>query len=292
MNQNRNTGLLRGLGLLLVTGLAAGAFAQSAPIPSPARPGDILEQGVTQPSLRKELAFSFQGIIAKTNVKEGDTVKAGQELLRQDDRIEVARLQGLKLDADRTLLVKAKTATLENKRLVMKRKEESYKKQAIAISEYQEAQLDVVLAEAEVELARHEAEVKGADVSLQTTHVELLTLKSPIDGIVEKVVQTEGEVADIQKPSVVVVKNDPLYIDLKTLRTAVVQRLKTGDTLAVRYPGEDTWHAATINLIAPVADARAGTQAIRLEMPNPDNRSTGLAIEVKIPTAAVADARQ
>ncbi|MDB5326483.1 MAG: hypothetical protein JWM57_2052 [Phycisphaerales bacterium] len=254
--------------------------------------GSMITQGVTQPSRRVELAFSFQGIILKVDVKDGDSVKAGQELMRQDDRIETSRLEGLKLDADRTLLIKAKQATLDNKRLVVKRKEDSWKKGATTISEYQEAQLDVTLAEAEVELARHEALTKSADVSLQTTHVELLALKAPIDGVVEKVIQTEGEVADIQKPSIVVVKNDPLYIDVKTLKTSIVQKLKKGDTLAVRYPGEEEWKPATINLIAPVADARSDTQAIRLEMPNPDGRSTGLGIDVKISTAGnIADAR-
>lgn len=280
---------LKRITALCLAAVASTAVAQTpAPVP---QGGDTVVQGVTQPSLRKELAFSFQGIIAKVNVKDGDPVRANQELLRQDDRIEVARLEGLKLDADRTLLVKAKQATLDNKRLVLKRKEESYKKNALTITEFQEAQLDVVLAEAEVELARHEALTKQADVRLQTTHVELLTLTSPIDGIVERVIQTEGEVADIQKPSITVVKNDPLYIEIKTLRTSVVQRLKKGDTLAVRYPGEEGWQPATINLIAPVADARSDTQAIRLEMPNPQSRSTGLSIDVKIPTPTVADSR-
>ena len=274
--------------------LAVG-FAAALPSSASAQAGtgsSLITQGVTQPSRRVELAFSFQGIILKVDVKDGDTVKAGQELMRQDDRIEVSRLEGLKLDADRTLLIKAKQATLDNKRLVSKRKEDSWKKGGTTISELQEAQLDVVLAEAEVELARHDAMVKGADVTLQTTHVELLALKAPIDGVVEKVIQTEGEVADIQKPSIVVVKNDPLYIDVKTLKTSIIQKLKKGDTLAVRYPGEEEWKPATINLIAPVADARSDTQAIRLEMPNPDGRSTGLGIDVKIPTSGgVADAR-
>jgi multidrug resistance efflux pump len=211
--------------------------------------------------------------------------------MRQDERIEISRLQGLKLDADRTLLIKAKQATLDNKKLVLKRKEESYKKGATTITEFQEAQLDVTLAEAEVELARHEAETKSADVNLQTTHVELLTLKSPIDGVVKEIIQTEGEVANIDKPSIMVVRNDPLYIEIKTLKTSIVQKLKKGDTLAVRYPGEEDWRPASINLIAPVADARSDTQAIRLEMPNPEARSTGLSIDVKIPTATVAEAR-
>ena len=252
---------------------------------------ESFQQGFTQPSARKELAFSFQGIIGHVDVKEGDAVKAGQELMRQDDRIELKRLEGLKLDADRTLLIKAKQATLENKNVELKRKTDLFHNHAMSESEYLEAQLDVVLATAEVELARHDAEVKLADAGLQAVHVELMTMKSPVDGVVEKIIQSEGEVAEIEKPSIVVVCNDPLWIDVKTLPVSTVQKLRKGDELEVRYPGEETWLKATINLIAPVADARSGTQAIRLQMANPDKRSTGLAMEVKIPTAAVADTK-
>ena len=279
----------RRLGALLLACCCVGggpASAQSAV----SRGVDVVVQGVTQPSLRTELAFSFQGIITKVNVKEGDSVGKQQELMRQDEVMDVAKLEGLKLDADQSIIVKAKQANLDKLKLVLTRKQDSYKKGATTITELQEAQNDVVQAEAEVEQANHIGLQKMTEVQQQTRHVELLTLKSPIDGIVEKVAQTAGETADMQKPSIIVVQNDPLYIDIKTLRTAVVQRMKKGDTLAVRYPGEEDWKPATINFIAPVADARADTQAIRLEMPNADGRSTGLSIDVKIPTPTVADA--
>lgn len=249
---------------------------------------DLVEKGVTQPSARKELAFAFQGIIGKVSVKDGDTVKAGQELMRQDDRLEMPRLEGLKLDADRSLLTKAKQATLDNKRVELKRKEESWKKGSTTESEYQLAQLDVVLAEAEVELARHDGLVKQAEVNTQSARVEKLTLAAPVDGVIEKVIQTEGESASYEKASIVMVTNDPMWIEVKTLPASVVQKLKKGDTLAVRYPGEEDWKPAAINYIAPVADARAGTQGIRLEMANPEKRSTGLGIDVKIPSQQVA----
>lgn len=272
-------------GILLCMALTSAGFAQTD------TGAQTVEKGYTQPSYRKELAFSFQGIIAKVDVKEGDRVKAGAELMKQDDRMEEKRLQGLRLQADQTLLVKAKQATLENKKVEAKRVEGNYQKGAATESEMLQAKLDVTLAQAEVELAQHDQVVKTADADLQEVHVKLLSLKSPMDGIVEKIVQGEGEVANIDKPSIVVVKNDPLYIELKTMPVATVQKLKVGDTLDVRYPGEDAWQKATINFIAPVANAGAGTQAIRLEMPNPEHRSTGLAIDVKIPGASVADAR-
>lgn len=262
---------------------------------SPAQSGpqgtDQFQQGFTLPSARRELAFPFQGIISHVDVKDGDVVKAGQELMGQDDKIELKRLEGLKLDADRTLLVRAKQATLDQKNVDLKRKADLFKNNAMSESEYQDAQLDVVLAMAEVALAGHDADVKKADADLQALHVERLTLKSPVDGVVEKIIQDEGEVADYEKPSIVVVRNDPLWIDVKTLPVSTVQKLRNGDELDVRYPGDDAWQKAKINLIAPVADARSGTQAIRLEMPNPEHKSTGLAMEVKIPGPAVAESR-
>ena len=69
------------IALVLAAGLAA--VLPSFAIAQAARGGDLITQGVTQPSRRVELAFSFQGIILKVDVKDGDTVKAGQELMRQ-----------------------------------------------------------------------------------------------------------------------------------------------------------------------------------------------------------------
>jgi RND family efflux transporter MFP subunit len=246
---------------------------------------DRIEIGITQPSSRKEIAFPFTGIISEVAVKEGEAVKKGQLLMTQDARIEQKRLEGLKLEADRSALISAREASLANKIVVVKRKQETFDKGALSLSELQEAQLDVKLAEAELELAKQEGRVKTNEMENQAIRVELLKLLAPSDGIVESIKLTEGEVAGIDKPSIVIVKNDPLYIDVKTLPAKDVQKLKSGQELEVRYNGE-AWAKAKINLIVPVADARAQTQAIRLEMPNPEGRWTGVPIEVKIPTAA------
>ena len=255
--------------------LAAPAFAQS--------PNERIEKGYTKPSSRKEIAFPFQGVISKVAVKEGDLVKAGQLLMAQDEVIEATRLKGLKLEADRSLVIKAKEASLANKEVELKRKTDLFNKKALAESEFLAAQLEVVLALAEVNVEKYQGTVKAADVELQSARLDRMKLFAPTDGVVEKITLTEGEVADIDKPSILLLDNDPLYLEVRTLPTNIVQALKKGQELDVRYP-DGQWQKAKINQIAAEADARSGTQSIRLELPNPEKRSSGLQMDVKVPT--------
>ncbi len=248
-----------------------------------------LEKGTTAPSSRRELAFPYQGIIGQVAVKKGDVVKKGQILMKQDDRIELKRLEGLLLAADRALVIKAKQATLDNKQVELKRKTELFNRNALSESEFQSAQLEVVIAQAEVDVSKQEQKEKIAEKELQEVRVEYMTLRSPVDGVVLEIAQREGEVADIDKPSITILQNDPLHIDIKTLPAAVVAALKVGQELQVRYP-DGQWQTAKLSYIAPLADPRAGTHPIQLEMSNPENRSTGLEVEVKIPVLPQAAA--
>jgi membrane fusion protein, macrolide-specific efflux system len=257
---------------------------------APAQQETRIEKGVTAPSSRRELAFPYQGIIGQVAVKKWDVVEKGQLLMKQDDRIEAKRLQGLEIAADRTLVIKAKQATLDNKQVELKRKTELYKRNALSESEFLSAQLEVVIAQAEVDVSRQEQKEKIAEKELQEVRVEYMTLRSPVDGVVLDIAQKEGEVADIDKPSITILQNDPLYVDIKTLPAAAVAPLKVGQELEIRYPGE-AWQTAKISFISPLADARAGTHPIQLEMTNTENRSTGLEVEVKIPVTPATAAR-
>jgi RND family efflux transporter MFP subunit len=262
------------LSTTILLGLLAGA--------APAQDETRIEKGVTAPSSRRELAFPYQGIIGQVAVKKGDVVKKGQVLMKQDDRIELKRLEAISIAADRALVIKAKQATLENKQLELKRKTELFKKNALSESEFLSAQLEVVIAQAEVDVSKQEQKEKISEKELQEVRVEYMTLRSPVEGVVLDIAQKEGEVGDIDKPSITILQNDPLYVDIKTLPAAVVAPLKAGQELQVRYPGED-WKTAKISFVSPLADPRAGTHPIQLEMSNPENRSTGLEVEVKIP---------
>jgi len=263
------------------------SLAQTA-VPTP---GEEIIRGVTQPSSRKEMTFANQGIIGKVFVKEGQHVKLGELLMKQDDRVEQKRLEGMTFDADRSLMIKAKLATLENKQVELKRKTELFNNHALSESEFLVAQLDVVLAEAEHDLAKHDEKVKLAEQQTQEARVSQMSLFAPVECDVLKIVQSEGEMTDTQKPSIIVVTNNPLNIEVKTVPQALADGLKLGDELDVRYNEKSPWLKAKLIFIAPEADARAGTQTIKLELANPENRRSGAQIDVRIPAATVAEAR-
>lgn len=252
--------------------------------------GEEIIRGVTMPSSRKEMTFAYQGIIGKVSVKEGDHVKHGGTLMKQDDSVEQKRLEGLTLDADQSLMIKAKFATLENKQVELDRKTKLFNDKALSESEFLLAKLDVELADAEHELAKHQQKVKVAEQQTQEARVAQMTLYAPLECDVLKIIQSEGEMTDTQKPSIIVVTNNPLHIEVKTVPQATAENLKLGDELDVRYPGKSDWLKAKVIFIAPEADARAGTQTLKLELANPENRRSGSQIDVKFPAAPVATA--
>ena len=106
-------------------------------------------------------------------------------------------------------------------------------------------------------------------------------------GIVQKVNFDIGEMSDPQNKdgAIVVVRNDPLWVEIRGLTTMQVATLKIGDKLQVSLSGmtlPDKWQEAAIDYITPVADPGADRQLVRLELPNPDGRGAGLRMELKM----------
>jgi hypothetical protein len=116
-----------------------------------------------------------------------------------------------------------------------------------------------------------------------------MQIKSPMNGEVRKVEAAVGEVSDPQKPSIIIVSNDPLKVEAK-LPTLTANRLKLGQALQVRYRDEQQWREAKIIYFDPVADTSlvGGAQLIHLEMPNPDGRRAGQEVVVKLPQDVAA----
>ena len=236
---------------------------------------------ITEPCKRLKMAFNGLGVIENVAVKEGDAIKDRQLLMGQDDEIEKLVYDRLKAEADSNARIEAAVADLNVKRKVFERKNtagDAYNK-----AEIEEAELDVTFREKQLEIAKLEAAQNKNKAAEQKAKLDRMKLYSKFDGFVEKIEVWEGEVCDPSKPAIIIVKNDPMYVTIRQLKTAQVALLKVGQSLDVRYPGEEQWQAAKIWYISPVADATAGTQLVKLELPNPTNRATGLDIEVKLP---------
>jgi len=240
---------------------------------------------ITQPSETRHLPFPSAGIIRENAVKEGDRVKSGQILMKQDTDLDQKEAERLKVEAESDSRIEAAKADYDVKKIEYDRK--SQNPNAYNASEIDESKAKLIEAEKSVKVAEEEklqAKIKYDQQNVRLTKMELHT---PIDGVVQKVNFDVGEMSDPQNKDgvVVVVKNDPLYVEIRGLTTMQVSTLKVGEKLQVRYQndGKDEWKEAAINFITPVADAGADRQLVKLSMPNPEGRDAGLRMELKLP---------
>ena len=230
-------------------------------------------EAITRPSEDVTLSFVRPGRIAKILVREGDEVRLGETLVKQDDAAELVQLEQLKAEADSTVRVKAAEAQLAQKKVEHESMKDAFKKQAVPKWDVARARLAVTIAELSLELARFEhvqASRKYQEFKLQ---VERMRLKSPIAGKVEKLFVKPGESADALADVVRVVRTDPLWIDVPA-PLAQAKRLKCEQTAHVSFgkAGETKADGKIIH-IAAVADpaqsllarrAAAAGEALRL----------------------------
>lgn len=247
----------------------------------------------TAPVEKRDQNFDIPGVVDKVFVKEGDTVKAGQLIAQQDTAADEAHLQSVQMIAQSELEVKAEEAQLEKDKVDLARKGDLIKQQAIAPSEYEEAKLAVTIDSLKIEHAKEDHQKAQYDVAEQSAKIHQKQLHARVDGVVSQVNTHEGELADTQHPTITIVKNDVLYVEVD-LPADVVSRLKligNKSALQVRYVDEGenaNWHDARIHFIKPEADPQSNFEHVQLEMPNPELRSAGLQVMVKLPDNVVS----
>ena len=281
---------------LCAASLGIAGFCLVSAADEPASPAEW--PGYTAPSEKRILNFDIQGVIQSLNVKEGDAVTAGQLLAQQNTAPDEAHLKSLEIQAtSKNLETQADEAEQRLDKVDLDRKTELKNKNAISPSDFDQAQLKVEVDRLKIENARSEEQHAKADVEEEKARIEQKKLFARIDGVISDIAVREGELAtnnngDSQKPGVItVVKNDPLYVEVD-LPSDLVKNLKTdwkNKSLQVQYVDDKTtWHDAKIHFIKPEADPRSNTEHVQLELPNPDGRSSGLQVTVRMPAGTPA----
>jgi len=270
--------------VLCVITIAYGMARGDNAIPAASVDG-IVVQGTTKPYAHAKPNVSQYGTVLKLPIKEGDAVKIGQVLLQQDDREEKAELARLQLEADSNVRVEASDADLKIKQVQLERAQELLKSHNASRFEVEEAESKVIAAKAQADIARLELAKAKQEAIRQAAKVDKMTISSKINGRVEALDVVEGDITDPQKPVMTLVQNDPLKVEFY-LPVGQAAKLKMDQTLQVRYPNEDKWIEAAVKFKSPMADAASGTQKIGLEMRNPENRDSGMEVQVRLPADA------
>ena len=240
---------------------------------------------ITVPSADVTLSFVQPGRIAEVLVREGESVKAGQVLVVQDDKVERARLAQLEADSQDTTKIQAADASLAQKKVDQKKIETAAAHNAATELELEYAKLNVTVAGLSLQVAilEHEQAIrKFEEAKLQ---IDRMSLKSPISGSVEKVDVETGESLDALKSAIRVVQTDPLWIDVP-VPVPQAMNLRYGAAAQVEFPEPRKVTAEGIVIyIGAVADAASGTLRVRIQVPNKGKRAAGEHVQVLFPVS-------
>ncbi len=232
-------------------------------------------EAITNPSADVTLSFVQPGRIMAVLLSEGDTVKAGQVLVRQNDAAEQARLAQIKAQSENESQLEASKASLDQKIVDLEKLEWAAERGAATPREVAHAKLDVRIAELSRDIAEFDLQQSKRKYLEEKIRVDNMTLKSPIDGRVEKIDVEVGESTNVLADVIRVVRIDPLWIDvyvpLNRART-----IKAGAAATIRFPdGDNPTVAGKVIFVAAVADAASSTLRTRIEVPNKTNRPAG-----------------
>jgi RND family efflux transporter MFP subunit len=278
--------------IICAAALAAGALGQTQPARAEEAPRTgaqaNVKQAFTLPFKEYKVSFPTMGVIKEVRVKEGDLIRKGDVVMKQDDAEDRAELRLLELDVN-DYPIKAAEAKFRAAEAEFKAKDNlNVASGGFSALEVERARAERDVAQIQIEASKQELKQKEAKRDKQTIRVTNMTLLAPTDGVIKELINDIGSNIDPTKPVITVVENNPLLVEVQVPALASLQ-VKKGEKLRVSYDRK-TWKDATISFLSPQADAGSGMRMIRLELPNPDGEPSGLQVFVELPDKLLASA--
>jgi len=154
---------------------------------------------------------------------------------------------------------------------------------SVSKAELYAAEVEVIVADARIDLALQQHEEDGLKLKQDSAGVEKSLLKSPMEGLVAKIFIQEGESAEGGKLEAMrIIQNDPLLVEVPVPAAQAV-RLKENDAATVRFPdtnnGKDV-RQGKIYKIANYADIGSQLVLVKVQVANPQKTLSGIKVDV------------
>jgi RND family efflux transporter MFP subunit len=207
------------------------------------------------PERDAQVAAQVAGRLLRVQVREGDVVGVGQPVASVDDAPLVD-------DARAAQAVVARTrAELENAKATSTRVQRVFEHGIAARQEVDDAKAradTTAAAQSEAEAAAHRAE----------RQVERATVRSPLKGVVVRVLRRPGELVDGTPATPVVEVADPSQLELTADATASdlvrIQKGQTADVVVAALP-QASW-TGKVAAVSPAVDRTTGLGVVRVTL--------------------------
>jgi RND family efflux transporter MFP subunit len=227
--------------------------------------------GTTYPRAEAQIGPNAGGVIERILVKEGDRIRKGQVLFRQDSKDAALRVDQAKaaLEAARVNLRATETEHVRTKSMFDQK----------AVSQMQWDQVQARMDAARVGVSQAEVALSMAQKFFNDAVV-----RSPISGVVTAKLKNEGEMATMMPPTVVLVVQDQSALELRfRLPERALTQIKIGEAVRVNFEALGITRAAKISRIQNAVDARTRTVEVVAEIPNSDGAlRSGLLASVEL----------
>jgi RND family efflux transporter MFP subunit len=268
--------------LILAASLAAASLAAdelpTAPVERNGGAAYYIADGHVEAIRQSAVASQVPGRITTVAVKAGDTVKAGQLLVRIDQRAAVQQAAASEAQ------VAAAQAQMEAARKEYERSQRLYQKQYIS-----QAAMDQ--AEAQFKAAQAQARAQLAQAGAASTQTSFHALYAPYAGTVSEVATEVGDMAVPGRPLVTLY--DPAQLRVVAhLPEQYLSALGGGTRVRLELPGApeaQRWHDAASVMVMPTRDPASHTVQLRLNLPANTRLAPGAFARAHLPLSVTGD---
>ncbi len=206
--------------------------------------------GFVEPVDPAHISSRVMATVLSVSAREGDTVKAGEPLIRLDDQAARARLA-----QTRANLQTAQAQALQAK-LAFDRAQQLHKADALTAQEWESAR-------AGKDTTQAMADQAADAITEAETALSWHTLRVPFDGQILKRHADPGSLASPGQPLIQVYRPERLRFSV-AVPESLTARFQVGQALRVNFGTQD--HAASLVRILPSADPRTGTVILHLNL--------------------------
>ncbi|MDP6839222.1 MAG: efflux RND transporter periplasmic adaptor subunit [Planctomycetota bacterium] len=253
-------------------GLLAFTAAESEAVPQAPAPGQIVLEGLIEPSEEVELAMASEGVLATVLVERGDKVARGAVVARLESRAEEMALAAAVYRAERKEGLHQAEARVEYAQAAANRQDRLYRDGLVSKESWEESQTAQYLAQQSLLAALEDDRLAEIDAKRLGEQLDRRELVSPFAGVVVKRYLDPGELVSRTGQSTVISLAclDPLEVRV-IAPLGLWGQVAVDDVVPVvpQLPVEGAWRGRVV-AIDRVIDAASGTFEVLLELENGD----------------------
>jgi RND family efflux transporter MFP subunit len=242
-------------------------------LPQHARAEQQAVRGITEPYHDVTLSVTVPGTVSQIFTKEGDSVRAGQEILELDKDLE-------SLEVERRRLIWQSTVELEEAR----QRQEAYARllrsarelytttHSVSENDLLQRELDAKLAVLEVQRLEDAEQRQKIEYEIAQAQLERRTILAPFDGVIVKLFVYLGDECNPQAPVARIVDVSRCRLIVHVDAAASLGFAK-GMAVRISVPGlAPAASRGIVDYVSPVVDPSSGLREIKILFDNPDGR--------------------